>query len=287
MPTLNTAEPKPGIYKGVSFEDYVKIDAINNSTLKIFADQSPAHARHYMLNGRPETPALSFGSAADCFILEQNLFYEQYVEGPDARRNSNVWKQFAAENTDKTILKPAEMQAILGIYEKISNNPGMRLITGGTSQIVLVWVDDKTGLLCKARLDYLNPELAIITDLKTTKSAHPRHFSKDIAKYKYHNQAGFYIDGYCKVTGEKSDMCCWCFFAVEKEEPYVAQGYQLGERSIEAGRMSYRIALDAYAECVKTNTWPAYSNETLPIEVPEWALERAGLGTHNISNMDF
>ena len=96
----------------------------------------------------------------------------------------------------------------------------MRLLTGGVSQVVAIWIDEKTGLKCKSRMDYLNESIPMITDLKTTKSANPELFAKDIFKYKYYQQAGFYVDGYIAATQCKYD-CCFAFFAVEKTEPFV------------------------------------------------------------------
>jgi len=270
---------KPGLHFDISFEDYVEIPAINNSTLKILTDQSPAHALHYINHGRPETKALAFGSLADMYILEPLLFFKNYVVGPDARRNSNIWKQFVAENPDKEVIKPDDMAAAIAIYNKISQSHAMRLLSGGVSQVVAIWEDEETGLLCKSRMDYLNTDINLITDLKTTQSSKPESFSRDIDKYKYHMQSAFYTDGMIKATGETD--WAFAFFAVEKVEPYVASAFQLGDLSIEIGREMYRKAITKYAECLKTNEWPEYCSQVEMIDVPKWVLERSGYGQHN------
>jgi exodeoxyribonuclease VIII len=282
---INLENPEPGIYTGVTFDEYVSINAVNNSVLKIFTDQSPAHAKYYMDNGRPETAALSFGTLADCYILENDTFFDNYIVGPDARGNSNEWKDFVKANPDKTVIKQKDLDAAISIYNQISSSSGFRLLSGGVSQIVLVWIDEKTGLKCKARLDYVNFDQSIITDLKTTRSANPADFSRDIAKFKYHQQAGFYMDGFKHLAGE--DGAIWCFFACEKVEPYVSSCFQLGERSVEAGRVQYRIALDAYSKCVEKNEWPPYCTTAQMIDIPQWALEAAGVGTHNVTNWGY
>ena len=246
----------------------------------MLVDQSPAHCRHYIDNGRPETKALAFGSLADCYILEPLTFYEKFVVGPDVHKNTKVWKEFVAENPDKTVIKPDELAAVIAIYNKISASPSMRLLSDGFSQTVCIWIDEPTGLLCKSRQDYLNLNISLITDLKTTQSANPKWFSKDIAKYKYHCQAAFYIDGLIKLT--KDDSWSFAFFAVEKTEPFISSGFQLGDNSIEVGRLWYRKAIEAYAKCLETNDWPPYCESIEMIDIPKWDLEQAGFGPHNL-----
>jgi len=279
---LNPNNPKPGIYYGVSFEDYVTIDAVNNSTLKVLTDQSPAHAYHYMKEGRPETPALMFGSAVDCYILEPSLFAKKYVCGPDAHKNTKLWKNFCTEVAEGvTVLKPAEYEAVQEVYNVVSKSHAMRLLTGGVSQVVCIWEDEPTGLICKGRFDYLNENIPMITDLKTTQSADPERFAKDIFKFKYYQQAAFYIDGYIAAAQCDYD-CCFSFFAAEKVPPYICSAFELGDKSIEAGRLTYRKALKLYKTCLENDDWPCYSDKITLIEMPDWALTAAGVGPHNI-----
>jgi len=276
---LNIKDPKPGIYFDVSFDDYIDIDAVNNSTLKMLVDLSPAHCKHYIEHGRPETKALAFGSLADCYILEPLRFYDKYIVGPEEHKNTKIWKQFVADNPNKEAIKQADLDACIAIYNKISVSPSMRLLSGGFSQTVCLWIDEPTGLLCKSRQDYLNLNICLITDLKTTQSSNPFWFSKDIYKYKYHTQAAFYIDGMMIAT--KEPEWAFAFFCVEKVEPFVNSAFQLGEKSIEAGRVMYRKALDKYADCLKTGQWPPYQEEITMIEIPAWELDKLGMGKHN------
>lgn len=285
---LDLEKPEAGVYSGVSFEDYVNIGAANNSVLKMFIDQSPAHARHYIENGRPETQALAFGQAADCYILEPLLFAKKYVpapkddDGKEYHKNTKIYKQFVADlDEGVTPLKEQEMADIISIYNCLSGSPAMALLRGGQSQLVVVWKDEPTGLLCKARLDYFNEQLWTITDLKTTRDSKPANFAKDIYNFKYFMQAAFYQDGFKQATGE--DIApSFLFFAVEKVPPFVNMAVELGERSVEAGRLCYRKALDMYAECLKTGEWKMYRDEITMIEMPDWALAQAGFGQHNM-----
>jgi hypothetical protein len=269
---------KPGVYENISFEDYVKIDAVNNSTLKILADQSPAHCKQYMDEGRPETTALFFGKATDCYLLEPSLFAKQYVVGPDVRRNTNVWKEFEATVPEGVeILKPDDMDAIISICNRIQESKAMRLLQGGHSQVVCIWEDAKTGLLCKSRMDYLIADIPLITDLKTTRSAKPDEFAKDVFNMGYFQQAAFYTDGYMLASSTTSEPS-FSWFAVEKKPPYVVSAFECGAKTLEVGRMAYRKALDVYAKCLKNNRWPSYQDKITILEMPMWALTAAGFG---------
>lgn len=273
---------KQGLYYGMSFEDYIKIPAVNNSVLKILNSQSPAHAWHYIQNGYPETKALAFGRAADCYILEPSLFAVKYIVGPDCRRNSNEWKDFEAKalaDGYEEVLKPEDMEAIREIYNVISKAAAFRLIRDGHSQVVCVWTDAPTGLLCKARLDHYHPQVPIITDFKTTQSVKPEDFARDVFKYGYYQQGAFYVDGLKTVLGLPDDHDpCFAFFAVEKTPPYVCGAFELGAKSLEAGRLAYRKALAVYADCIATNEWPPYCDKITMLDMPNWALTAAGFG---------
>ena len=121
----------------------------------------------------------------------------------------------------------------------------------------------------------------MITDLKTTTDASPFGFARDMVKYGYHQQAGFYCMGYEALTGEKP---CFAIFAIEKEPPYVHSAYEIGDRTILAGMNAARNSLTIYAECVKTNTWPQYSEKITLLDVPVYALEKNGV--HNFTMID-
>src|SRR3990167_11121445 len=61
MTTTATATlPAPGLHRGLSFDDYARWAAINNSTLKLFA-RSAAHAHEAMIAPGETTDALAIG----------------------------------------------------------------------------------------------------------------------------------------------------------------------------------------------------------------------------------
>jgi hypothetical protein len=277
---------KPGIYEGILFSDYQEWDAINNSGLKILTDPTkcPAHCKHYLLNGRPDTPALKFGRALDAYILEPLRFMEIYSVMPDADGRTKAGKAIKAEFEAK--LKPGQeiicendYAKIQEIYSFVSGSRAIRLIRDGKSQVCLVWEDKTTGLLCKARLDYLNVDIPMITDLKSAADCSPLGFGWAIYRFMYYQQLGFYAMGYKAVTGDEPNMA---IFAIEKEQPYVHAAYELGDKTIETGKKAARKALTIYKECLDSGQWPMHSDQIEILDMPLAALEKAGYSPYEL-----
>jgi len=277
--------PKPGIYYGVRFEEYQKWDAVNNSVLKILSDERrcPAHAKYYLENGLPDTPALRFGRALDCYILEPTHFVELYEVEPVVDRRTKLgrleWEHFQQQLGKKESISQEDYEKIISIFNKVIDSQAMRLIEGGKSQVCAVWEDKITGLTCKARWDYYQEEIPMITDLKSTGDASPDGFSFDIFKYAYFQQAGFYCMGHEVLT---DDDPCFAIFAIEKEPPFVHSTFDLGMKSIEAGKNAARKALAIYAKCKKSGVWPQYSDKITILDMPVWALQKYGIDQYQM-----
>jgi hypothetical protein len=282
MPT----QIKPGIYLDVLFSDYQEWDAINNSALKILTDPTkcPAHCKHYLLEGRKDTPALIFGRAVDTYILEPLRFFEIYSVMPDADGRTKAGKAIKAEYEAKLkpgqeIIRESDYAKIQEIYSFVSESRAIRLIRDGKSQVCLVWEDKTTGLLCKARLDYLNVDIPMITDLKSAADCSPFGFGWAIYRFMYYQQLGFYAMGYKVLTGDEPNMA---IFAIEKEKPYVHASYELGDKTIETGKKAARKALTIYKECIESGQWPMHSDEIEILEMPLPALEKAGYSPYEL-----
>jgi hypothetical protein len=119
----------------------------------------------------------------------------------------------------------------------------------------------------------------MITDLKSTQDASPDGFGYDVFKYAYYQQAGFYCMGHEVLTG---DDPCFAIFAIEKEEPYVHTSFELGMKTIEAGKNAARKALAKYKECKESGVWPMYSDKVLMLDMPAWAIQKNGVNEYQM-----
>ena len=156
----------------------------------------------------------------------------------------------------------------------LSNRTASGILRGSTCETSLFWEEKRhsEAFACKARADIFDRQTKIIGDLKTCQDASPSAFAKDVWNHKYHWQAEWYLRGVRKLTGED---WTFVFIAVEKTPPFAVAVYVLAE-----GRNGHPVAiataqieplLDQYVECLKSDSWPGYSDRVQPLMLPGWA----------------
>lgn len=240
--------------------------------------KSPAHYRAWTLGEQtPPTPAMLFGSAFHAYVLEPQVFAEQYVEAPDlsvyGHPSSKAYKEakalFMQENAGRKLITAEDLATIQRMAEALAAHPMARnLIVGGTAEASLKWIDPRTGLRCKGRVDYWLPEIGVAVDLKTTQDAKPESFARSVATYRYHVQDSFYRAGF-KETGNPIQH--FLFVCVEKEAPHGVSVVFCDDAARERGDQLVVRDMDTLAECVRTDTWPGYGEGLSPISLPAWA----------------
>ena len=268
---------KPGIYPDLSREEYENIEAINYSILKHF-DKSPAHARHEMLHPKKPTPAMETGQMIHKAILEPKRFYEDYIQAPLIDRRTKegkaAWAKFEAENPGKIYLAESDWYQFKGMMASCKNNyNASQLLYGrGRNEVTVVWEDEETGLLCKARLDRMTKAFgwSVLVDIKTCMNAQKWAFESAVAKFNYHLQAAFYLDS-LNTLSKSINQRRYILLAIEKDPPFAIQCFELNESSLIEGRDKYRFYLKQYKECLETDVWPGYPDTIEEIGIPQWA----------------
>lgn len=270
---------KPGIYsrEQVSWSDYLAIPAINQSTLKWIA-KSPLHYLHVLESGGSKaTAAMRLGSAAHLATLEPERVLDSVAvwTAPPGKKTDNFsGKEYelfkaAADAEHREVIKQRELDEAYAIAEAVRTNKlAARYLKRGTPESVLVWVDKATGLLCKARVDWLSLSVPdVMVELKTSADVSPWVFSGRYAKMGYDVQTAFYCDGYEAITGRPLYAKC---VAVEAGEPHDVIVYDLAE-VVDVGRELYRGYLGKVAECRKEARWPGQSPDSeLTLTLPKW-----------------
>ena len=144
------------------------------------------------------------------------------------------------------------------------------IITGGTPIIEAsgYHIDEPTSELVRVRPDFYREDLGIILDLKTTGSAHPDAFARSVVDYGYHAQEAIYSDTW-RSLGKPVEG--FVFLAVEKETPFAFAVYELPPSIVEEGRAMMRKALDTYAACRASDSWPAYGDGVQELSFKRWA----------------
>lgn len=250
---------EPGIYKDVSFADYLEIEAVSNSYLSKFSI-SAAHAKAYADGERKESEAMKLGTVYHTMVLEPAKFVDQYAIEPVVNKRTNAGKdelaKFAEENAGKEIVSQDTVDLVAAMVESLTGNElALSYLTGGETELTIVW--ECEGVLFKGRIDHKQD--GIITDLKSTRNANPAAFKSAIFNYMYHHQAAMYLDGIKALADED---CSFVFVAGEKTEPFGVSIHELGEDVIQLGREEYRRNLETYKSCKVFDNWPCYP-ETL------------------------
>ena len=269
---------KPGIYYDMDRSDYEKIDAVNYSTLKHF-NKSPAHVKEEMMHPKEPTRAMEIGNAIHLSILEPDRFKKEYIVTPNFDRRTKEgkekWIKFEAENFGKVYLTRDEFDKCKKITESIKSKETIfkMLYETGKNETTCVWKDKETGLLCKGRQDRITKFMGwtIVVDIKTTISAQINLFASQTARFNYHLQAAFYLDGLDAIYPIEQRRR-YIVLAIEKDSPYEMRLFEFDDEALHEGRQKYKSYLRQYKKCVDSGIWKGYSDNIEPLNLPVWAM---------------
>lgn len=273
-----TPSPKPGVYPGVSFEEYASWDALNHSTLK-HAAKTASHFKAARDNPDTEsTPALAIGTAAHALLLEPERFKRDVVAAPINPKTGNAfgrgtkaWEEHADAHKGKIILTTEELTDLRAMAAKIHANPdASTLLTAeGMSEVAIVWDDPTTGLRCKARVDRYVPAFGRI-DYKTTESAADGDLQRSFINYSYHTADVFYSRGFEALKMNARSV----FIVQEKSAPYEARVVKIGGETLQCAEVVVGEWLELVARCVKSGEWPGYSEGVHVVDAPEFYFKK-------------
>lgn len=254
------------------FDEYLAYDAIDQTGLKNIAI-SPKYYKAWKGKAK-DTKALKFGRAFHMAILEHERFMNTYIVAPEIDKRTKEGKiaytEFEIRAHNREIISHEDMEMLKAMADSVHHHaPSMYLLEGsGINEVSLFWVDEETGLECKARIDRLRDD-GFIIDLKTTEFAKPENIINESWKYMYRMQDAFYCDGYKAIKGEYPKGSGFIF--VEKKLPYDACATLSHEELRRLGKESCRKHLETYARCKVTDTWPGYADdEVIVLTPPAW-----------------
>lgn len=259
--------------KSIPFEQYVLEPGLNQSKLGALR-QCPAKFKYILDAEEKSSPAQDMGQLFHSLVLEPDSFNDRYFCLPEIDRRTTKGKELYAELTalhaDKIPVKPDDFNAAHEMAAAVRNNTHANyLLQGAHTELTLDWVDEATGVACKARVDAYNEELGIVVDLKTTVDASPQGFPKKLLQYGYHRQAAWYLEA-LKRNGEAAEH--FVFIAVEKTPPFLVGVYRISDDTIRLSKAENEKLLRIYAECKRTDTWPGYTQGIEDISIPDYAI---------------
>jgi hypothetical protein len=238
---------------------------LSKSRLDLINKAPSLYKRKYIdgVNEQLETPALVLGKALHCRVFEPAEWGRRYTIAPDIDRRTKEgkerWAEFQQKSEGLTVVTREQDDAIERMNSAVYKHPAAAYLLGlkGTSEIMVNWVDEVSGIPCRGIFDRLTTS-AIIMDLKTTDDASPKGFARSCHKYRYYVQAAFYMDGFERAYNQ---LCEGFFFiAVEKSEPHLVAVYYLTAEDIQRGRQQYREDIEKFSTCLKFDEWQGYGD---------------------------
>jgi hypothetical protein len=292
--------PIQDIYRGLSFDRYKEIDALNMSLFKELAE-SPGKLDHRRRNPKEVTAAMLHGSAIGCLALEPELFDLEYAVKPEGLKlNTKIGKAWAAEHAaGKAIVPNTVRGAATAVLE---NELARALIAAAEVEVTLVWKQEAllpdgtfVPVWCKGRDDLYIPEMPpslvellrakcgdvdpaelpapgdpYVLDLKSTGKRVDRKSVSGLAYDRnWWRQAPWYLDGSTIITGRVHNHTA--HIVVEQEPPHRVEVYPMPLDILKRGREKNRAELDKYAYCRHVGKWPSSSGKLQVMEWPRWA----------------
>jgi len=155
----------PGIYLGLTNEEYHADSAVGSSSIKVLIERP---YRYWYERNKPPAPILrkktsskdtvakKFGTAYHTLILEPHLFDYKIKFGVD-------------QSSIPGTLGEGEWLRMQAMQKRLFSKPRRaQLLMEGFSEVSFFWRDEATGIMCKVRFDKFAPAWTL--DLKTARS---------------------------------------------------------------------------------------------------------------------
>lgn len=261
------------IKKEISQEIYRADPALSRSEL-FKLHKSPMHFKHAQEHPQEATPAMNFGTAFHCYMLEPEKFIDRYIVCDKIDRRTTAGRALAAEIEAKglTPIDEETWQTFEYMRTNILSNKYAAMLLRGEKEQSYFWTDELTGIDLKCRPDCRTDmgSVSVIVDLKTTDSADTEDFMHSCIKYGYDLQAAMYKQGVDLVEGKPHRFV---FIAVEKKPPYACNVLEADELMIRKGSEDLRDYLLTVADCRQTGNWYGYNGQSGKpniIGLPAW-----------------
>lgn len=258
-----------------------------------------------------DTEAMDWGTLIDGIICGQT---EQFSVTPETypaegkkgappedkpwNWNANYCKDWRDQQGDKIVVKSDVWDRAQDAVKVLRSNPQVaELYAEARMQIHLLgtWTDEPNtdlvipvhGLIDVEPSGKLQKYWTCLADLKTTADASMRKWQGTVWGNGYHVQAAWYIDLF-NAAVKKDLRNIFLHVIQEQKPPYEVATRLLDESYIQIGRAQYTKALDLYAQCLSTDTWPGYdegSNQRIdgwtvtPVE--PWMVMHSGVKLDN------
>jgi hypothetical protein len=265
-----------GIYPDLSNETYHADPALSSSGARLLLPpSSPAKYRWERDHGETTKRVYELGTAAHTYVLGtgQPIRLIQHT-----RWDTKIAKEaVAAARAEGFIpVKPEEFAMLGGMTTALQEHPLASALLdpgSGVPEVSIFWEDEETGVRLRCRPDwvpYTQDGLMLLPDYKTARTAEPRSWARQAASFGYPQQDAWYRDAV--IAAGLAEEVRFLFILQEKDPPYLVSVVELEPEDVEIGRALNRQAIEVFADCLATDTWPSYTdpNEATRVAMPRW-----------------
>lgn len=250
--------------------------SLSRSVIQTMVQKSPAHARaeHPKLNplwSREDKTAFDVGTVCHQLLLD-GAAGVQVIAHDSWRTNAAKEARDDARAHGFVPLLEHEWEQVDAMMTAVREQLAQRhddppLFTDGSPEVTLAWED--SGVLCRARLDWLTADRRTVDDFKTSSDAEPFKFSRgSFYNHGYDLQAAWYRRGVRACFGTDP---VFRLAVVEKQAPYQLIVFDAAPDVLALAEAKIEWALATWKTCLETGEWPGYPARTHSVTLPPWA----------------
>jgi hypothetical protein len=264
----------PGVHQIPADLYHAQTDVLSSSGARLLINPScPAKFRQAMDFPQPARKTFDMGTAAHREVLG---------DGPDlVVVDAKLWNTDAirAEVADIRAeggvpLKRGEYDTVQAMATALRRHPlAAKLFdpSKGRPEQSLFWQDERTGVQCRARLDWLRETdggRMLCPEYKSANDASTKAFNRAVADYGYHQQDEWNSDGIRQL--KIADDVQFLFVIQEKTPPYLVNVVQLLPTWLVMAEARNARARETFKACMESGEWPGYEQEIQQVTPPTW-----------------
>lgn len=144
----------------------------------------------------------------------------------------------------------------------------------GQSEVAIEWFERGIHgpVRCRSMLDHVFINDGVIYDLKTIRSANPKHISRTFIDKGYAIQAVCYPKALAALRPQLRGRIRMEFIFMEIKPPYAITPGDAHPVMLEIGRLQWAEAVRIWEDCLAKNSWPAYVKSRTTFEPPVYQI---------------
>jgi exodeoxyribonuclease VIII len=252
---------------------------VSHSMIEVFRrSRQEYHARYvdHTIPADPPTASMRLGTAVHVLLLRPEAWEDEIVvHRATASLQSKSAEQCIADNPKKTVITEDEHDRAIAITEKCASIKAVVKTSRSTKSIVIetpiFWTHELEDIACKCMPDVHVPGCVI--DLKTSANPTEDAFARDCARYGYHRQAAWYLDG-IRAAGIKRPTR-FVHLAIATSEPFrEPYQYELGQGDVDLARDQNEESVRHIKACMNSGDWRDEPQRGIVrLRLPRWAIE--------------